>query len=186
MIKLIIYIILLVIIGSVGIHDHRYDDTANITDYNRQREALAREEERNRLRNLFPYHDIVYDKAKKYEIEPSLVFAIIKVESSGKSGAISRKGAKGLMQLMPATARQMNVKNPLNPEENIEGGVKYLRHLLDRFNGDVSNALAAYNAGPRRVRKFGGIPPIRETQQYVNKVLSLYIDSGPQSEKLFM
>jgi soluble lytic murein transglycosylase-like protein len=76
----------------------------------------------------------------------------------------------------------MNVKNPFNPEENIEGGVKYLRYLLDRFNGNVSFALAAYNAGPERIERFGGIPPIRETQQYVRRVLSIYTE---RSSELF-
>ena len=135
---------------------------------------------------LSPYHKIIQIKARKYRISPSLIYAMILVESSGRSRAISRKGAKGLMQLMPSTARQMNVKDPLNPEENIEGGIKYLRHLLDRFNGNISHALAAYNAGPRRVRKFGGIPPFKETQQYVKKVLSLYSNANSQDNNVLM
>lgn len=120
------------------------------------------------------YHTLVYEKATKYNIDPLLVKAVIKTESNWNEWAVSRKGAIGLMQLMPATAREMNVNNPFNPEENIEGGVKYLRYLLERFNGDLTLALAAYNAGPNWVEKFGFIPPISETREYVRKVLSLY------------
>lgn len=120
------------------------------------------------------YHSIVHEKATKYNLDPLLVKAVIKTESNWNERAVSRKGAMGLMQLMPSTASDMNVRNPFNPEENIEGGVKYLRYLLERFNGDLTLALAAYNAGPKWVEKFGVIPPITETKQYVNKVLSLY------------
>lgn len=120
------------------------------------------------------YHSLVHEKATKYKIDPLLVKAVIKTESNWNEWAVSRKGAMGLMQLMPATAREMNVRNPFNPEENIDGGVKYLRYLLERFNGDLTLALAAYNAGPTWVEKFGVIPPITETKQYVRKVLSLY------------
>jgi soluble lytic murein transglycosylase len=120
------------------------------------------------------YHRIISNKSKKYEIEPSLVCAVIKVESNWDSKALSRKGAKGLMQLMPSTAKDMNVKNPFDPEENIEGGIRYLRYLLDKFNGDITLALAAYNAGPKKVEQFRGIPPIKETKQYVKRVLSIY------------
>src|SRR4030042_1427328 len=120
------------------------------------------------------YHGIVYEKAAVYNIDPSLIKAVIKTESNWNSRAVSRKGAIGLMQLMPATASDMNVRNPFNPEENIEGGTRYLKYLLERFNGDLTLALAAYNAGPKTVEKFGFVPPITETKQYVNKVLSLY------------
>lgn len=120
------------------------------------------------------YHGLVHEKATKYKLDPLLVKAVIKTESNWNEWAVSRKGAIGLMQLMPATAREMNIRNPFNPEENIEGGVRYLRYLLERFNGDLTLALAAYNAGPTWVEKFGVIPPITETKQYVRKVLSLY------------
>lgn len=120
------------------------------------------------------YHRIVHEKATEYDIDPSLIKAVIKTESNWNHRAISRKGAMGLMQLMPSTANDMDVRNPFNPEENIEGGTKYLKYLLKRFNGDLILALAAYNAGPKIVEKFGLVPPITETKQYVHKVLSLY------------
>lgn len=124
--------------------------------------------------NASEYHNIIHEKASIYDLDPSLIKAVIKTESNWNSRAVSRKGAMGLMQLMPATATEMNVQNPYDPEENIEGGTKYLRYLLERFNGDLTLALAAYNAGPKTVEKFGYVPPITETKHYVSKVLSLY------------
>lgn len=123
--------------------------------------------------NSTDYHSIVQEKAVNYNIDPSLIKAVIKTESNWNNRAVSRKGAMGLMQLMPATAIDMDVRDPFDPEDNIEGGTKYLRYLLERFNGDLTLALAAYNAGPKTVEKFGYIPPFTETRQYVNKVLSL-------------
>lgn len=117
---------------------------------------------------------IVSVKSRKYKIEPSLIHSIIKVESNWNPDAVSRRGAKGLMQLMPDTARRMNVKNPFDPEENIEGGTRYLRYLLDKFDGDITLAVAAYNAGPRNIYKFKGVPPIKETKEYVKKIFSIY------------
>ncbi|MFZ6017342.1 MAG: transglycosylase SLT domain-containing protein [Nitrospirota bacterium] len=130
------------------------------------------------------YHKVIYEKAVKYEIDPSLVKAIIKTESNWNQRAVSRKGAMGLMQLMPATASEMALHDPFNPEENIEGGTRYLRYLLERFNGDLTLALAAYNAGPKTIEIFGTIPPITETRQYVNKVLSLYNGKATKKKRL--
>jgi hypothetical protein len=116
----------------------------------------------------------VHKAAAKYELEPELIKAVIKTESNGNHRAVSRKGAVGLMQLMPSTASDMNVSNPFNPEENIEGGSRYLKYLLERFNGNLTLALAAYNSGPGTVEKYGSVPPILETQQYVKKVFTMY------------
>jgi hypothetical protein len=128
----------------------------------------------NGARGGTDFHGIVMDKASKYAIDPSLVHAVIKTESNGNPYAVSRKGAMGLMQLMPGTASDLEVRNPFDPEENIDGGTKYLRDLIERFRGDLTLALAAYNAGPKAVEKKGSVPDITETKQYVRKVLSLY------------
>jgi len=122
------------------------------------------------------YHHIVHSKSQKYGMNPSLIKAVINAESSWNPYAVSRKGAQGLMQLMPATAAAMGVSNPFNPEENIGGGVRYLKYLLQRFSGNLTLALAAYNAGPKAVDKFGTVPPFQETRQYVRRVLSMYND----------
>jgi soluble lytic murein transglycosylase-like protein len=127
------------------------------------------------------FQDIVHQTASNYDIDPTLIKAVIQTESNWNDRAISKKGAIGLMQLMPGTAVDMDVLNPFDPEENIEGGTKYLRYLLERFNGDLTLALAAYNAGPSTVERYGYVPPITETKQYVKKVLSLYNGKTPYS-----
>lgn len=112
--------------------------------------------------------------ADRYGVSRGLVKAIMHTESSFNQFARSRVGAQGLMQLMPATARRFNVSNSYDPQQNIEGGVKYLSWLMKRFNGDVRLVLAAYNAGEGNVDKYGGIPPFKETQNYVRRVLERY------------
>ncbi len=118
------------------------------------------------------YNQIVLDKADQYELDPSLISAVITAESGFRPTAVSRKGAMGLMQLMPATAKQLGVKDPFNPEQNIDGGTRYLKFLLRKYDGDLRLALAAYNAGPTKVGEHTKLP--RETEQYIEKVFSLY------------
>jgi len=119
--------------------------------------------------------DAIFDAAgSRYNISPNLLKAVAKVESSFRTDVTSKQGAMGVMQLMPATARALGVSDPYDPEQNIMGGARYLRDQLDRFGGDVRLALAAYNAGGGAVAKYGGIPPYKETQAYVPKVLGYY------------
>lgn len=116
---------------------------------------------------------MVDEAARKYQVDPKLVAAIAEVESGGNQEAASPAGAIGVMQLMPDTAASLGI-NPYDKKSNIEGGAKYLREMLDAFDGDVRRAVAAYNAGPQAVRDYGGVPPYQETQNYVNKVLDIY------------
>ena len=127
------------------------------------------------LRRTSAFDEHIRAAAQKYGLAPPLVKAVMAAESNFNPAAISEKGATGLMQLMPGTARDMYVYDMLDPAQNIEGGARYLRQLHDRFAGDLERVLAAYNAGPERVRRSGGaVPAIPETQAYVRKVLGLY------------
>jgi len=117
--------------------------------------------------------ELVQSAAQKYQVDPKLVSAIAEVESGGNQSAISPVGAIGVMQLMPGTAASLGV-DPYDERQNIEGGAKYLHEMLETFGGDIRKAVAAYNAGPQAVKEYGGVPPYRETQDYVNKVLDLY------------
>lgn len=113
---------------------------------------------------------IVESASDKHHVPESLIYSVIEIESDGETRAISEAGAVGLMQLMPATATELGVANPLDPKQNIFGGTKYLSRLVDRFNGDLNRALAAYNAGPGAVEKYDGIPPYEETEGFVERV----------------
>lgn len=122
---------------------------------------------------------LVEQTAGRLQIDPQLVHAIIQVESDYDPKAVSRKGALGLMQLVPGTARRFGVENPFDPKQNIEGGINYLRYLLDLFGNDLTLSLAAYNAGENSVLRRGGIPSIPETRDYVRRVTTLYRSGSP-------
>jgi soluble lytic murein transglycosylase-like protein len=121
---------------------------------------------------------IVRDAAARHDVDPALVKAVISTESGWNPQAVSRKGAVGLMQLIPGTAQRFGVNNSFDPAQNVEGGTTYLKALLDRYNGDLSMSLAAYNAGEHAVDLHGGVPAYRETQQYVRKVTDAYFRPG--------
>ena len=120
------------------------------------------------------YDDLIEDHARRYRIDPVLVRAVIQVESDFKPNTVSRKGACGLMQLIPATAKRYRVQDVFDPDQNIRGGVNYLRDLLEMFPGNLPRALAAYNAGENAVVRYRGIPPFPETETYVKRALTVY------------
>ena len=128
-------------------------------------------------------HQAITRSSAQHQVDPNLVRAVIKAESSFNSTAVSRKGAMGLMQLMPETATALRISNPYDPEQNIAGGVRHLRYLLDRFRGNVPLALAAYNAGETRVTRDNRIPRINETREYVRRVLRFYKDYRKQDAR---
>lgn len=132
---------------------------------------LSYREDRKPLFNT-PYDRVIAAEAKRYGVDASLVSALIRAESNYEPRAVSRKGARGLMQLMPATARRLSVAYPFDPVSNVRGGVRYLKELLDRFDHRPELILAAYNAGENAVESYGGVPPYRETVGYVKRVLS--------------
>jgi soluble lytic murein transglycosylase-like protein len=112
--------------------------------------------------------------AQRHGLDPNLVLAVVAVESGFQPDAVSHKGAQGLMQLMPGTAKDLGVTDAMDPAQNLDGGTRYLRMLIAKYNGDVGRALAAYNAGPEAVKRHGGVPPYRETHHYIDRVLKRY------------
>ncbi len=130
-----------------------------------------------------PYGELIYEKSKKYDVDPALVAAVIEQESRFRPKAKSPVGARGLMQLMPRTGRWMGARNLYDPAQNIDAGVKYIAYLDKRFNGDLKKIVAAYNGGEGNVKRYGGVPPFRETRTYVKKVIGNYDKRNRQLEK---
>lgn len=130
-----------------------------------------------------PYGDLIYAKSLKYDVDPALVAAVIEQESRFKPRARSHVGARGLMQLMPRTGRWMGARDLYDPEQNVDAGVKYIKYLDKRFNGDLKKIIAAYNGGEGNVMRYRGVPPFRETRQYVKKVMKNYDKRTRQIEK---
>jgi len=119
------------------------------------------------------YEDLIQEAAKTYDIDPALIRAVMQAESAFHPYVVSRAGAEGLMQLMPALADEMGVIDSFDPRENIMGGTRYLKQLLDQHNGNIALTLASYNAGPGNVRRYGGVPPFKETRTYVKKIKAI-------------
>lgn len=130
-----------------------------------------------------PYGELIHEKAKKYDVDPLLVAAVIEQESRFHHRAKSPVGAKGLMQLMPRTGRWMGAKNLYDPEQNIDAGVKYIKYLNKRFDGNIPMTIAAYNGGEGNVKRYGGVPPFRETRTYVRKVMKNYDKRSKELEE---
>ncbi|HJT16918.1 MAG TPA: lytic transglycosylase domain-containing protein [Thermoanaerobaculia bacterium] len=124
--------------------------------------------------NAVPFGDLIHEKAQKYDVDPALVAAVIETESRFHPKARSAVGARGLMQLMPRTGRWLGATNLYDPEQNVDAGVRYLKYLQERFDGNLKKAIAAYNGGEGNVQRYGGVPPFRETRSYVQKVMSRY------------
>ena len=171
--------------ASLNVNGNIYDsddiDTSSITndilkraiqEVNDARKDYSKPEIRSSNSQIL---DMVNKVARKHGVDEKLVQALIKQESGFNPKAKSKVGAMGLMQLMPATAKSLGVKDPYNPQQNVEGGVKYLKSMLNKYNGNVILALAAYNAGPNAVDKYDGIPPYKETQNYVKSILANYL-----------
>ncbi|MBW2302666.1 MAG: lytic transglycosylase domain-containing protein [Deltaproteobacteria bacterium] len=176
---LVCFLILWVAVPIASADIYRYCDKngvwhfSNIKSDPRYKLYIRSRPRRDEL-NVRDYDRIILQAARRFRVDPHLIRAVIKAESDFDRRAVSKKGARGLMQLMPETAYAMKVSNPFDPRENIIGGTRYLRLLLERFNQDKKLALAAYNAGPETVEAFNGIPPYPETMTYVKRVLTYY------------
>ncbi|MFP4085795.1 MAG: lytic transglycosylase domain-containing protein [Desulfobacteraceae bacterium] len=174
-------------VRSVSADIYCYEDENGVLHFTNVRtdsryRIFSRSARRSPAQYIEDFADIIRTASRKYQVDPCLIKAIIKAESDFDHMAVSHKGAQGLMQLMPQTAVAMAVQDPFDPKENILGGTCYFSMLLKRFKNDRVLALAAYNAGPERVESCRGVPPFRETKDFVDKVLAYYrsYNSRPQ------
>lgn len=154
--------------GTLVVSSKPRADDGEMTTYEVQGSAAVRAS--RPAQGTSRFNDTIEDQASRHGVSPDLVRAVIQAESAFNPMAVSSKGAMGLMQLMPATAREYGVRNPFEPEQNITAGVRYLKSLLTRYDDNVELALAAYNAGPGNVEKYGDVPPFPETRRYVKKI----------------
>ena len=173
---------LIIVLSLIAFPKYRFAEVANpllkdsrpyktdiISKLNRKNNARLLAANRVRI-----YNKIINEAAKRYGVDAALIKAIIMAESSYNHRAISKRGAIGLMQLMPATANSLGVEDIFDPAHNVNGGAKYIKQLLEQFNGNLELALAAYNAGSTKVKKYNGIPPFKSTRTYVKKVFEYY------------
>lgn len=156
--------------GKLVLSDRPREDRGGMSTYAVPGATTVRATTPFAVKKSAPYDTSINEHSQRMGVSADLVRAVIQVESAFNPSAVSTKGAMGLMQLMPATARELGVANPFEPDQNIRGGVTYLKRLLDRYNQNVELALAAYNAGMGNVEKYGDVPPFKETQNYVKKI----------------
>ncbi|MCJ7593462.1 MAG: lytic transglycosylase domain-containing protein [Desulfobacterales bacterium] len=171
--------LLLCYCSSASADIYRYKDERGVWHFTNIRsdkryKLYIRSYSKKPLEYIKDFDGIIKQASKRFSVEPSLIKAVIRAESAFDHRAVSRKGAEGLMQLMPQTANAMDVEDTFNPEENIFGGTRYLSLMLERFRNDIRLAVAAYNAGPESVEAYKGVPPFPETKSFVEKVLRFY------------